>query len=643
MAYIKELFDNNFLEYASYVIKDRAIPYIDDGFKPVQRRIMHSLHEMDDGKFHKVANVVGNTMKYHPHGDMSICSALVTIANKDLFIEKQGNFGNIFTGDPASASRYIECRLTPLAKEVIFNPEITEYVDSYDSRNREPVVFPAKVPVLLLMGVDGIAVGMATKILPHNFVEILEAEIDYLNGIQTTVYPDFPTSALADVSDYNDGNGKIALRARLDTLDPKRIVIREIPYSTTTESIINSIEDAVRKNKIKIAGINDFTAEHVEIEILLARGIHTKDVIDSLYAFTDCEISISANAMVIKENRPVIVTITDAIKYSAEQLVEILTAELKLEERQLQDKLHAKTLEQIFIEERIYKEIETKKTMETVRSAVITGLLPFADIIKREVTDDDVDRLLKIPIRRISLFDINRAKQEMADINARLKEIRRLLSNMRGYAITFLQNLIEKYRDQFPRKTELTSINTIDVREAAQRNLKLRYDKETGYLGFDVNSGNLLFDVSDYDKILVIRKSGAFSIINSPAKLFADKGVLYCTLFNKEAADNNVYTIIFKNEKTGSSYIKRCTIEKYILNKGYELVPEGARILCFTIQKQGVVNLEYKPKPRTRVTNETFKIEDYLVKGLKSGGVRLSTRETKSAKITAKIAESVIS
>lgn len=633
MAYIKELFNTNFLEYASYVIKERAIPYLYDGLKPVQRRILHSLYEMDDGKYHKVANVVGNTMKYHPHGDASIFSALVAIANKDLFIEKQGNFGNIFTGDPASASRYIECRLSPLAKEVLFNPEITEYVDSYDGRNREPVIFPAKVPVLLLVGVEGIAVGMATKILPHNFIELLEAEIAYLNNSQRVVYPDFPTGALADVSEYNDGNGKITLRARLDTKDSKRIVIREIPYGTTTESIINSIEDAVRRNKIKISGISDYTAGNVEIEIQLARGVHTKDVVDALYAFTDCETSISVNAMVIKDNKPVIVSVPDAIQFSADNLVEILTAELKLEQNQLKDKLHAKTLEQIFIENRIYKEIETKNTINAVRSAVYDGLMPFAGEIKREVTGDDIEWLLKIPIRRISLFDINRAKQEIDEINARLKEIEKLLGNIRRYAVSFLEGLIEKYRDQFPRKTELTSINKIDVRDAAQRNLKLKYDKGAGYLGYDVSGGNVLFDVSLYDKILVIRKSGTFSVINAPEKVFVDKGMVHCAVFDKDTAADIVYTVVFKQDNTGHPYIKRCGIEKYILNKGYELVPEGALILCFTTAVKGILNVEYKPKPRLRVTEELFKIEDYLVKGVKAGGVRLAVRETKSAKI----------
>lgn len=633
MAYVKELFNTNFLEYASYVIKDRAIPYICDGLKPVQRRIMHSLHEMDDGKFHKVANVVGNTMKYHPHGDASIFSALVTLANKDLFIEKQGNFGNIFTGDPASASRYIECRLSPLAKEVLFNPEVTEYVDSYDGRNREPVTFPAKVPVLLLLGVEGIAVGMATKILPHNFIELLKAEINYLNDVPFNIYPDFPTGGFADVAGYNDGNGKVMLRAKLDVSDSKKIVIRELPFGTTTESLISSIEDAVRKDKIKVSALNDYTAEDVEIEIQLARGVHTHDIIDSLYAFTDCEVSISVNAMVISDNKPVVVTVSDAIKFSAEQLVDILTAELQLEMRQLNDKLHAKTLEQIFIEERIYKSIETQKTMETVRAAVVDGLKPFADIIRREVTEEDVDRLLKIPIRRISLFDINRAKQEMDEINARLKEIKKLLENTRGYAITFLENLIEKYSKQFPRKTSLTSFEKIDVRDVVQRNLKLRYNKTTGYVGYNVNDGDVLFDVSHYDKILVIRKSGAFTVINAPEKFFADKGMLHCLVFDKEAPPDIVYTVVFKQKETGYPYIKRCTIEKFILNKGYELVPDNGQILCFSTESTGTLNIEYKPKPRTRITNESFEIDNYLVKGLKSGGIRLATREIKSVKL----------
>lgn len=629
MAYVNNLYNTNFLEYASYVIKDRAIPHIDDGLKPVQRRILHTLYEVDDGKFHKVANVVGQCMKYHPHGDASIGDALVTLANKEQFIDKQGNFGNIFTGDPASAVRYIECRLSPLAREALFNPEITEYIDSYDGRNREPVTLPAKLPVLLALGAEGIAVGMSTRVLPHNLIELLEAQIAYLQGEQLLVFPDFPTGGFADVSDYNDGNGKVLVRAKLDTSDPKRILIKELPFGTTTESLIASIENATRKGKLKIAGISDFTAENVEIEVRLARGVHTEDTVDALYAFTDCESSISVNLMVIKDEKPTVMTATEVIKHNAEKLVEILKAELKLEERKLNDKLHAKTLEQIFIENRIYKKIEEKTTADAVVKAVFDGLAPFKKQIRREVTVEDVETLLKIPIRRISLYDINRAKKEMQDIKNRLKEIRDSLNSIVDFSVSYLQKLIDKYKSQFPRRTELVSFKKVDVREAAQRNLKLRYDKDTGYLGHEVN-GNVLFDVSPYDRVLVIRKSGTYSVIDVPDKLFVDKGMLYCGFVDKDL----VFNIIYRDDVTKFPYLKRCRIEKFILNKGYTLVPDKCTILRFSTDSDSVVTLEYKPKPRLKVLAESFFVKDYLVKGVKAGGVRLANKELKSIRMS---------
>ncbi|NLG16552.1 MAG: DNA topoisomerase IV subunit A [Fibrobacter sp.] len=629
MSYIKPLFDLNFLEYASYVIKDRAIPHISDGLKPVQRRILHTLYEMDDGKFHKVANVVGQCMRYHPHGDASIGDALVTLANKDLFIEKQGNFGNIYTGDPASAVRYIECRLSQLAKDTLYNPQITEFIDSYDGRNREPVTLPAKIPVLLALGAEGIAVGMATKILPHNLIEVLEAEIACLQDDQLLLFPDFPTGGFADVSEYNDGNGKILVRAKLDTSDPKRIVIREIPFGSTTESIITSIENATKKGKLKIAGISDYTAENVEIEVRLARGIHTDETVDALYAFTECESSISVNLMVIRDGKPVQVNVSDVVGENAMQLVEILKAELRLEEKQLKDKLHARTLEQIFIENRIYKRIEEKTTAESVIQAVFDGLEPFKDEIKREVTTEDVETLLKIQIRKISLYDINKAKKEMQEIRNRLKEIRESLANITDYAIGYLNGIIEKYRDQYPRKTELVSLKKVDAREAAQRNLKLRYDRDTGYLGYEVN-GNLILDVSPYDRILVIRKSGAYSIIDAPDKLFVDKGMLYCGFVDKDL----VFNVVYRDDKSKFPYLKRCKIEQFILNKGYSIVPDNCTVLKLTTDSESIVTLEYKPKPRLKVLEETFIIKDFLVKGVKAGGVRLANKEAKSVKLS---------
>ncbi len=631
MAYVNKLFNENFLEYASYVIKDRAIPNLDDGFKPVQRRILHSLFEMDDGKFHKVANVVGHCMKYHPHGDASIYSALVVLANKELFIDKQGNFGNIFTGDEASAARYIECRLLSLAKEVLYNPEITEYEDSYDGRNKEPKVFPAKIPIPLIMGTEGIAVGMATKILPHNFVEVLDAVAAALQGDQHLLFPDFPTGGLADVSEYEEGMGKVLVRAKLDTSDPKRIVIRDVPYGSTTDSLINSIENAAKKNKIKISSISDFTTENVEIEVKLARGVRTQDTVDALYAFTDCETSISVNMLVIRDNQPRQMTVGGIIQYYAGRLKEILEAELKLEQRQLKDKLHARTLEQIFIEERIYKRIEEMKTRESVVKAVIDGFKPFAMKIKRDVTEEDVERLLKIPIRRISLYDINKAKREMEEIEKRLKEIAYHLNHLNQYAIDYISGVADKYRSQFARKTEIISFEKVDAREAAQRNLKLRYDRDTGYLGHEVN-GNLLFDVSQYDRVLVIRKSGAYSVMDAPEKTFVDKGMLCCVLADKDTLKNTVFTVVYRDDKTGYPFIKRCKIEQFILNKGYSIIPDNCTPLKLTTDENLEIDVTYKPKPRLRVLEERFSVKEFLVKGVRASGVRLANKEVKSAK-----------
>ena len=631
MAYVSEVFKTNFLEYASYVIKDRAIPHIDDGLKPVQRRILHSLFELDDGKFNKVANVVGNCMKYHPHGDASIYSALVAFANKDLFIDKQGNFGNVFTGDSPSAARYIECRLLPLAKDVFYNPEITDYEDSYDGRNREPVTFPAKIPVLLVQGAEGIAVGMSTKILPHNLIEVVEAVISCLRGVPLSLFPDFLTGGFADVSEYNDGNGKILVRAKLDTKDPKKLIIRELPFGSTTESLINSIEAAAKKNKIKISTIDDYSAEGVEIEIKLARGVYASDTVDALFAFTDCESSIAVNLLVIKDGIPTIMSVTEVVQHHADRLVGILTAELKLEQKQLGDRLHARTIEQIFIEERIYKTIEEKTTMEGVLNAVIDGFNPFSKQIRREVTTEDVDRLLKIVIRRISLYDINKVKKEMQEIRKRIKAIKHHLAHITDYAIAFLkENIISKHRDDYPRRTEIISFGQVDVREAAQRNLKLRYDPKTGYIGYEA-SGNILFDASQYDRILVLRKTGAYSVINVPEKLFVDKGMLYCGFADQETCTQTVFTIVYKNEK-GYAHIKRCRIEKFILSKGYSIIPDNCTVLKATTLEDVYLTINYKPKPRLRVLQQTFNVSDYAIKGVNAKGVRLASKEVKSAR-----------
>ena len=628
MAYIKQIYDRNWVEYSSYYIKERAIPHLDDGLKPVQRRILHTLYELDDERFHKVANVVGSTMKYHPHGDASIYSALVVLANKDLAIDKQGNFGNVYTGDMASAARYIECRLTALAREVIFDKQITDYVDSYDGRNKEPVVLPVRIPLLLAQGAEGIAVAMATKILPHNLIELLEAQVAYMQDKPFQVFPDFPTGGMVDVSSYEDGNGKVLVRAKLEpTSDDKRILVKEIPYGTTTEALISSIEDAVRKNKVKVASIQDYTAENVEIEIKLPRGVYAKDVVDTLYAFTDCEMSISLNLLVIDGETPRVMSVTEVLQHNVDRLVDILKAQLRIEEGALNDRLHAKTLEQIFIENRIYKAIEEEKTSEGVIQAVFDGLEKHKKQIKREVTRDDVDILLRIPIRRISLYDIERAKKEMREIKSRLKQVRHDLKEIVAFTIAYLKNLIDQQRDAFPRRTEINTFDQVDAREAAKRDLKLDYDKATGYIGYQVE-GTHVAHVSLYDRVLVVRKDGSYSVMDAPDKLFVGKGMLYGGFPEKEQIFNVVY-----RDKSGATCLKRCCIDKYILNRGYDLVPEGGKLLKLSLDSDATVELEYKPVPRLRVLEESFKIADYPVRGLKAGGIRLSKKETKTVRV----------
>ncbi|MDR1429543.1 MAG: DNA topoisomerase IV subunit A [Spirochaetaceae bacterium] len=639
MAYIKNLFDRNFLEYASYVIRDRAIPDLEDGLKPVQRRILHSLFEMDDGKFHKVANVVGHCMKYHPHGDASIGSALVVLANKDYFIDRQGNFGNILTGDEASAARYIECRATPLSKEIFYHPKLVPMVDSYDGRNREPVLFPAKIPVVLVMGAEGIAVGMSTKILPHNFVEVLEAEKACLMGKKFQLYPDFPTGGMVDVSDYRDGNGRVLVRAKIDTSDPKRVVIRELPYGSTTESLINSIENAAKAGRIKIQSLNDFTTESAEIEVKLARGVYAGETVDALYAFTECEQSISVNLLVIQDGLPRVMTITEIIKHHAKQLVRILTKELELEKKELLDKLHLRGLERIFIEERIYKAIEKMKTAKGVQDAVIAGFKPFAkEVGPRGVSADDVEHLLKIPIRRISLYDINKAREEMREIQARIKEINSHLKNITAYAVSFLDRIIDKVKasaelGKGARKTRVGTFDKVDVKEVVKKDMELRYDGKTGYLGTSVQ-GMTVAEVSPFDRILTVKKDGTYMVTDLPDKAFIGTGAWWAGVADKEELSATVFTVIYKDGETGCPYIKRCVIEGWIMNKEYSLAPEGSEVLLVDTRPKFSFTVRYVPKPRLKITHETFKAQDYAVRGLKAGGLRLANKE--AAKIEVK-------
>ncbi|MCK9286018.1 MAG: DNA topoisomerase IV subunit A [Sphaerochaetaceae bacterium] len=635
MAHAETVFKENFLEYASYVIKDRAIPDIIDGLKPVQRRILHSLFEMDDGKFHKVANVVGHAMRYHPHGDASIGDALVNLANMNLFIDKQGNFGNIYTGDEAAAPRYIECRVLPFAKKVLYNPELTEMVDSYDGRNKEPVVFPAKLPIVLIQGTEGIAVGMSTRILPHNLIEVIDAVAAVLNGNTFELYPDFPTGGLMDISSYSNGTGKVLIRAKLDTKDPKRIVIDELPYGVTTDKMIKSIEDAGKKGKIKIASINDYTAEKANIEITLARNTYSNEVVDALYAFTACEQSITVNPLVIKDNIPTIMTVEEMIHFHAKHLVEVLTMELQLQKGHLLDRLHARTLERIFVEERIYKRIEQKRTQEEVERAVITGFNPFKEQIARDVTSEDVERLLKIPIRRISLFDIEKNRAEIEEINAELEKIEWNLNHIIDYSLGFLDELkhmvgIESHK----RKTEIGSFKKADVREAAVRDLPLRYDPENGYLGYGLKSGNVLLTVSQFDRILIIQKEGTYFVTDVPEKLFVGKALRHCGFADKEELEALVFTIIYQEKNLKYLFIKRCRITQFILNKTYELLPgDDYKLYTLSTLDDARITILYKKGKGYKNLEDRTYFSRFLIKGVKANGVRLTTKEAQSLRI----------
>lgn len=636
MDYVEHLFKNNFLEYASYVIKDRAIPSLEDGLKPVQRRILHTLFEMDDGKFHKVANVVGRCMQYHPHGDASIGSALVVLANKEFFIDRQGNFGNLFTGDEASAPRYIECRITPFAREIFYNPNITPYVSSYDGRSTEPLAFRAKIPVVLIIGAEGIAVGMSTKILPHNIREVIEAEKKCIQGKKFTLYPDFVTGGQADVSEYADGLGKILVRAKLDTSDEKKIVITELPFGSTTESLINSIDLATKAGKVKVAEISDYTADKVEIELRLPRGVYSKDVVDSLYAFTECEQSISCNLLVIDKNLPRQMTVTEVIQASAKQLLQILKDELEYEKKTLNEKLHLRTLERIFIEERIYKKIETMKTAEGVVQAVYKGFVPFEVELIRPINDDDIDHLLKIPIRRISLYDINKNREEVQAIKDRIKEINKLLKNLTGYAVTVLDGILSKIsEDKTIRKTEITSFEKVNVKEAVDRSLSLRYDEKTGYLGTSVSTGMELFKVSPFDRIFVMRKNGIYTVLDVPERLFVDTDLVHCSFAGKENISKILFTAIYKDPESGFPYIKRSRIETYILNKDYVFLPDDkSEVLLISDKPNITVSVQLEPKPRVQSNEKDFAVNKYAEKGLKAKGVKLISRVALSAKLS---------
>ena len=625
---LHQLFDSNFLEYTSYVIRERAIPSIEDGLKPVQRRILQTLMNMEDGRFHKVANVVGESMKLHPHGDASIFAALVNLANKGFLIDRQGNFGNIFTGDQASAARYIECRLSPLAKEVLFNKDITEYVESYDSRMVEPVTLPAKIPLLLLQGAEGIAVGMATKILPHNFCELLEAQKKILRNEEFVLYPDFQQKGYLDVSDYEDGNGRVRCRARIEELNEKTIIIKDIPFTTNTQSLTDSIERAAKSGKIKILSINDYTAEEVEIEIKLARGVYAKDTIKALYAFTDCEVPISPNLTLIRGNNPETSTVSEVLRYNTEKLQIDLTRELEIILARLQEKLHARLLEQIFIEERLYKNIEEETSYSAVVKSVEKSLVPFAGELVRAVTKDDVERLLEIKIKRISRYDINKQLKEIKDIRKEIASIQQSLKDMVAYTISYLDNLLEKYGKFYPRQTEIREFTEVSVRKVAPSNLMVSYNRETGFLGYQIKDETESHDqslaCSEYDRLMLLHANGAYKVIPVTDKLFVGHDLEWYGKIEKE----QIFNVIYRDGQENIVYVKRFKTPSFILDKEYRLFTEHKRskilLLLFGDGKSARVNLMPSSRAKSNILDVFF--DEYLVKNPLAKGKRISNR-----------------
>ncbi len=631
MSQLRPLMEGNFLEYASYVIIDRAIPELVDGCKPVQRRILHTLYEMHDGRFHKVANVIGETMKLHPHGETSIGDALVVLANRDYFIERQGNFGNILTGHGAAAARYIECRLTPLAVDTLFNPAITEFVPSYDGRKREPLVLPAKVPVLLMLGAEGIAVGLATRILPHNFVELLEGVAAVLRGQKVRVYPDFVQGGLMEVTEYQDGAGRVRVRARIEIDGPKRLVVREIPFGTTTASLIASIESAVQRGKVAISSIDDFTTEKVEIELTPARGVSAEDVLPQLYAYTDCEVSVPSNIVVIDNNRPVEITVSQYLAEFAAHLKRVIKLELEYELGVLNDRRHWLTLEQIFIENRVYKRIETVKTEAGIGKAVRAGLEPFRKLFVRELTDEDIRKLLDLRIRRISAYDLERTRAEIDDIVRKIRECEARLKALTKTATAFVAGLLEKYRDRYPRRTEITSFEAVDRRAVARANIRLGYDSTTGFFGAAVRGDGLQISVSEYDRVLVVTSDGTYRVMAPADKVLLPGKLLRCEVFDK---DKGADLLLVYRDSNRVAWGKRLHVSGFITDKTYDLVRGSEHgIDHLSDGSRGEkVRLRFVPAKRQRLKEVVVDTATIRPCGLAARGTRLHAKPVASVR-----------
>lgn len=638
------LMEANFLQFASYSICDRALPTVEDGLKPVQRRILHAMWEKDDGRFSKVAGVVGNTMHYHPHGDAAIKDAIVTLANKRYLIQGQGNFGNIFTGDEAAAARYIECRLTKLAREYLFSPKVTTYVPSYDGRNKEPVLLPAKVPLSLMLGVDGIAVGLSTSILPHNFPELLEAEIAILQKKPCPkLLPDFITGGVMDASEYNDGNGSVRVRATIEQRDKEKnkLFITSVPYGITTDRLAESIEKAIKTKKLPIRHIDNFTAEKVEIELSLTPGSDLEKVRKALYAFTECERKISSRIVVLKNNRPVELSVSEMLADHAQRLQEIFAAEFRVRLAEIDQLMMRKTLEAIFIENRIYKRIEMVKTAEAVAMEIRLGFTPFLDIIGHEVTDDEIEMLLKIPIRRISLYDINRHNEEMEALRQEHAQLTDDLGHLARYAVKFLKSLLKEYAKTYPRLTVVEDgFQAIDERALTSTELTLRLS-EDHYIGYDIKQGTPLFPCSSLDKIYVVWSDGRYRFTPPPDKLLADATyapdqawlaalnprapVHYFTagIYNRD----EVFTCVYYEPLYGFTYIKRFTWGGMIMNKDYNLVLEGATVLLLYRGTPEKIYVKFKFLKYQRTSQWAFDPQKVRITSASSKGIQMTAKQ----------------
>ncbi len=623
---VSGLYKDWFLDYASYVILDRAIPSIFDGFKPVQRRIMHSMRELEDGRYNKVANIVGNTMKYHPHGDASITDAMVQIGQKELLIDTQGNWGNIYTGDSAAAARYIEARLTPFALDVVFNPKTTHWTKSYDGRNNEPIDLPVKFPLLLAQGVEGIGVGLSTKIMPHNFNELINASVLYLKGKKFELFPDFLTAGMLDVSNYNDGHrgGKIRARARISQKDKHTLTITELPFSKNTGDLIDSILKANERGKIKIKKIEDNTSDNVEINIHLHPDVSPDKTIDALYAFTDCEVPISPNACVIVGDKPMFLSVSDILKHNTDHTVSLLKKELEIELHELQENWHFSSLERIFIENRIYHDIEEVKSWEDVIKTIDEGLKPHTKHLLRAVTEEDIVKLTEIRIKRISRFDLDKFKENILALEGKIEQVKHHLENLITYAIDYYTNIQKKYGKGKERKTELRIFDTIDASKVAVANEKFYVNREEGFIGTSLKKDEYLFDCSDIDDIITFQKDGTMKVVKVEPKTFIGKNITHVAVWKKNDK-RTVYNMIYREGREGPYYMKRFSVTGVTRNTDYKLASDkkGSEMLYFSANPNGeaeVVSVLLKPNARVRKNKIDIDFSELAIKGRDSKG-----------------------